>query len=429
MICRHLPIQPRIPRQIDTINRWVSPIDELLETACRGGGKTENGVIGTFIIAAGEPGTPVSWLAGDRGQLDEAYENIRKFAPFFNAHLGHFDLSRRVRIDFDNGSFIDLNPLTVTSGPRRFTIVKDEGGKVLTPALKREYVMADGMMEGTWEYPRRLRHITTLCYDSAIEPVFYRLKSIGRVYSFPERECPWVHNRLIRKYGIGYRMAIEDQYGRSYFNTEYDCEMDAANKGTRIFNKIKIVNELPTFNQSSVCLIGIDTNIGQGNAAVVGIQHLGKIYMVDEYFGVALRTPVQPDDPVITDKSGVGLADWLKAWQRRFPGRCAIVCETQGVSVKNSLEKLGVTGITPEAWSGPIQIARIPMTVDLCSNESIVFTKNVPILLKQINKAYRQENGVIPKQDDHCVDAMHHMVMARSVGVSDVYSYQPEAWV
>lgn len=421
ILCRQLPIHERLDEQICFLGRFTSNIPELLESACRGGGKTEGGCIGSCIVCAGEPGTPLMWLAGNTGQLEEASKNMHLFVPLFGGWWGNSRWTKNEQARFPNGSTIDFSPMTMTSGPRKFTIVKDEGGKVVEPVKKRRYKEAEGMKRGTWDYPKRTRHLTTLAYDTAIEPVYDRLNPLGLVWKFPEEACPWVHQDLIDDYGPNYPDVISKTYGRPYFRTEYKCIMDTLGVAFHIFNKVMEITELPTFYlHGDRCLIGLDTNPGVGHAALVGIQQGFYIYLVDEWLGLALRPPVEADDPPITDKSGMALAPWIKMWQARFPGRCGVVCETQGQSIADSLVKLGVRGMDTEPWTGSLQKARIPMTVDLCDQGLIQFLKQkcgiypgVPVTIEQAHKYHKDEKHNIPKQDDHHIDDLHHLLMAR----------------
>jgi hypothetical protein len=317
------------------------------------------------------------------------------------------------------GSVIDFSPMTLTSGPRKYTIIKDEGGKIHTDEFKRAYKDADAMREGSWDYPKRIRHLTTLAYGSAIEPVYFDLEPRGLVHSFPEDQCPWVHKTFDEE-------TLALRYGRAYVNTEYKCIMDAS--GTHLFGNIIRAAPPPLYKQDPV-LIGLDYNDDWGHAGLVGIQQGSKIYLVDEYRGLALRPPRVVGDRQITDKSGLSLSEWLIGWQERHPGKVAIVGEEQGRSYNAALEALGVRGITPEGWSKAIQNARIPLTIDLCDQGLIVFTDRVPVAFDQARRYHRDEKGNISRQEDHLIDSLHHLIMARSIpGAWSVHDPQKE-WV
>jgi hypothetical protein len=245
---------------------------------------------------------------------------------------------------------------------------------------------------------------------TAIEPVYWDLEPRGLVHAFPVDICPWVRADFDEQ-------AMIIRYGQAYVNTEYKCIMDAS--GTRIFGRLA-TGPVPVINNQCLCLIGIDWNDDWGHAALAGIQvPSGEIYLVGEYRGLALRAPREPGDRPITDPSALSLIDWLLGWQQRFPGQCAIVAEQQGVNYINALVEGGVRGITPEGWSKAIQEARIPLVIDLCDQGKILFTKNVPWTLKQAKSYRRDDKGNIPHQEDHHIDCLHHLVMARSI---------PNAW-
>jgi hypothetical protein len=199
--------------------------------------------------------------------------------------------------------------------------------------------------------------------------------------------------------------------------------------GLNIFHKVHVIDTLPSLPSDCTCLIGIDTNIGQGNAAVVALQNGDNIYVVDEYMGLALRAPKSPDDPPIADRSGLALSDWLKRWQARYPGRTCITCEEQGVSIADALESLGVTGIVREPWSGSLQQARIPLTVDLCDQDLIQFLASCNKTIEEVRKYYKDDKGSIPRQDDHHVDCLHHLIMARNTS-DTIKAYNPiKSWI
>lgn len=410
------------------IMRFISNQPENLETATRGGGKTENGCIAACIIACGESyidpitlqemGTPIMWLAGNTGQLEQAATNMNSIAPCFGGKISRSNIAHHFQIVFYNNSKIAFNPLTMTSGPREYTIIKDEGGKVVGNKEKQAYKDADGMNEGWWPFPKRIRHLTTLSYDSAIEPVWNYLEPKGLVHSLPETDAFWVHDHLVAKYGLDYEAQLEFIYGRPFVNTEYKCLMDAI--GIKLFYGVQEC-EMPAIDKMDSIVIGIDFNEGWGHAAEAGINQAGtgKVIVFDEYRGLALRQPCMPDDPKITDPSGLSLSEWLIKFSKAYPGRVAIIGESQGAGstyIKN-LQALGVQGLIGESWSGPLQRARIPLTVDLVARGEILFAKGkVPKIRGQLPRYHLDEKGDVPRQEDHHIDALHHLVAGRSTG-------------
>jgi len=99
------------------------------------------------------------------------------------------------------------------------------------------------------------------------------------------------------------------------------------------------------------------------------------------------------------------------------------------VSVADALESLGVTGIVREPWTGSLQLARIPLTVDLCDQEIIVFLKTCTSTIEEVRKYYKDDKGAIPRQDDHHVDCLHHLIMARNTG-EPIKAYNPiKSWI
>lgn len=404
--------------QYERMLRFASLLDEFLEVACRGGSKTEDFMVGSFITCIGEPNTSGAWLAGHTKQLERAEEVVRMLLnnTFFAgmAKTAFTSKSRDFRVEFYNGSILDITSLNATSGSRKNLIVLDEGGKATDKNDIRNYMDARGMRKGC-SGNVRLRHCTTLNYDSAIHNGDYSIYEVldgkGLVWRLHVDDCPWV------------TLTDEDEQMPAWYkNIEFYCKMDAP--GGKVFNKIRTFSQLPKSECTLKCLIGIDWNPSWGHAVLVALwdaRH-NNYYIIDEWRGFAFRPPVEKDDPPITDKSGLSMSEFIKSYQEEWEGDCYTVVEATDAKSEytNRLIALGCIINKREPWGKREQAARVPLAQGLVENNHIFYHEDCEMVIGQHESFHWDDNipGKIPRQEDHHLDGMFHFIKKVKKGKS-----------
>lgn len=113
-------------------------------------------------------------------------------------------IAHHFTIRFPNGSLVDFNPTTKTSGKRKYLLVRDEGGKIYDKDAIKRWREADGMLQGTWKYKKRDRYCSTPSVGSAFDGIDDILERDGRALKHDYTHFPWVHvdeQEVIEKHG------------------------------------------------------------------------------------------------------------------------------------------------------------------------------------------------------------------------------------
>lgn len=394
---------PFTDEQREAVWRFIRDEAPFAWIASRGASKTECFMIAAAITCTAEPGTDGLWLAGETAQLEEAKKKSNWYGPAFDFEIGKTDISNHWTIKFSNGSMIEFNPTTKTSGMRKNLLIRDEGGKIRKADAIQRWKEASGVMEGTFRWPVRDRYCSTPTIGSAFDGPDDYLEEKGCVLKHDYTRFSWVLRDKTPH-------DVISMYGEPFFNCEYRCIKDAP--GGKIFSYYKKAppdwQPLP----QDFCVIGIDWNGGWGHAAVVAFQRGNIITVFDEYRSLAITRPVKANDKPITDKSGLPLDEWCKAWKGKvYAGNFMVIAEKQGYDWSAELAKLGVDPMTTDDWTGVTQRARVPLTVAALASERVLIHPRCKALLDQLDTVHYDEAGNIPRQEDHHVDALHHVML------------------
>lgn len=400
MIGNHLKLT-WLREQLEMGWRIISPSRERMEVACRGGGKTLMHVICAFVICTGEY-TLGMWLAGDSGQLSEAVLKSKNLLLFFTNAVHGRDEYGHFQVRFDNGSILDYNACTMTSGPRKNLILYDEGGKILRQDKKDSYNAARGMADGTFEGEIRLRHFTTLAYGTPGETMFNSLEPEGLVHKFPVEQCPWVWRN-------GDFLTDKQIHAmpRWWVLMEYYCELVA--RGGAVFQAPPVViaqfdiAEFMANHHEAMVITSVDWNPVWGDAAIAMVH--------DGYGNYVVFAEVRTTDTGTL----IEFFNRHAAWGTRNYR----VCEKSGEKVFGKVRELAAAGIAfheHELWDTPHQVTKVTVYQGLVERGAIVYTENCTNVIRQHQLYHFKEDksaadvgsNEIPKQEDHHLDAISH---------------------
>lgn len=403
LVCPFFEHEPYNEKQREACWRFINREKKFAWIACRGASKGEMFLLGCVIVCLGEPGTPGRWLSGDTDQLEEVQDKAERLVDVMGYTLGKSAIAHQFEVRFDNGSVIDFNPTTKTSGRRRFLIVRDEGGKIFAKDAIKRFKEADGMLRGTWKFSKRDRLCSTPSTGSAFDGIDDILEEQGHALRHDYHSFSWVSEDIEEA-------AIIEMYGEAFLNCEYKCVKDAPGGRMVHYWKQDVDDFKPV--DSDYCIIGTDWNGGWGHAGLCVFYRPGeRFHAHDEYKSLAIRPPVAANDKAITDKSGLAMNQWMaKCKAMVVPGHFMVISEVQGLNYTRDLELLGIKPVIPEEWGGMIQRARIPLTVSKLQNEEILVGKRCTQLMAQLGSVHWGENGDVPKQVDHHFDCLHHVM-------------------
>lgn len=391
---------PWLPEQIRMGWRILSLTRESLEVACRGGGKTLLHVICAFIICTGEYTLGI-WLAGDSGQLSEAVTKTKELLKLFTFANEGRDEYGHYRITFPNGSILDYNACTMTSGPRKNLIILDEGGKITDSDKYYNYMNAHGMAEGTYQSPVRLRHCTTLAYGTPGEAIYHALEPIGLVHKLVVDQVPWVWRD-----GAFDQDPVIQQMPRWWVLMEYWCELVA--KGGSVFKEPPVIIDDFDLDQACVAhplhviITAVDWNPVWGDAAV------------------AIFWDKDQDDYVVFDEIRTTDTQKLILFFKQYMAYNNYrVCEKSGEKVfgkTKELEDAGITFHEHELWDRATQTLKVTRYQGLSEHGKIKYLRSCTNVIRQ-HQLYHFKEGKgsddagsneIPKQEDHHLDATSH---------------------
>lgn len=396
--------------------RFISDLPHFFEVSCRGGSKTQDFLIGAFILCEGEY-TQCIWLAGNNKQLEEA---IKKAGPllllFSKASWGTSTKSHDPVINFINGSQIEFNPCTATSGGRKNLIVLDEGGKITEKDKKEAYRFAIGMKEGTFidlsedavvlrlqgqimqgnASARRIRHCSTLAYDTPAEEFYKILEPLGLVFITTVEDVWWVRDSYQND-------PVVQAMPEWWVMMEYWCKLMP--RGTKILKKDPVIvndfniTEMMREYHDGKILIGADWNPAWGHAFVAVFYRAGKYVAFDE-----LRTqpPANPGQAIM----------FLKRYLSAFPGRVYLRFENPNsiINLTREIEEAGITINEYETWDSKTQALKVTTYQGLVEHDNICYAGCCTITISQHERYAFDENGKIPRQEDHMLDCISHVI-------------------
>lgn len=397
--------------QRERIWRFISDLPQFFEVSCRGGGKTQDSLIASFILCQGEY-TQCLWLAGNNKQLEEAMKKAVPLAMLFDCRWGTSTKSHDPVIKFPNGSEMEFNPMTATSGGRKNLIVLDEGGKITEKDKKDNYRFALGMKEGTFVSldeesviarlqgtlaqsqgsTKRVRHCSTLAYDTPAEEFYKILEPMGLVFTTTVEQVWWVRDSYQNDPVV---RAMPDWW----VQMEYFCKLMP--RGTKIFRQdprilasFNVVEMMHMYHDARI-LIGADWNPAWGHA-FVAVFHRSDTYVVfDE-----LRT--LPPAPAIA---------FLKKYLQMFPTRTYLKFESPTViNIVDDIQDAGITINEFETWDAKRQPVKVSLYQGLVEHEKIAYCGNCTIIISQHERYSLDEQGKIPKQEDHMLDCVSHVI-------------------
>jgi len=402
------------PFQYYRIWRFISDIPHFFEVSCRGGSKTQDFLIAAFILCEGEY-TQCAWLAGNNPQLEEAIKKSKPLILLFNAEEGTTPKSHDPCINFSNGSCIEFNPMTATSGGRKNLIVLDEGGKITDKDKKENYRFAVGMNVGTFNDLsedsiiqrlqgavlagsgiKRIRHCSTLAYDTPAEEFYKALEPLGLVFITTVDQVWWVKKQYETD-------PVFKSFPRWFIRMEYWCELMP--KGQQIFEVSPTIVRgfdiaaMMAMYHDGLILIGGDHNPAWGHAFVAVFRQRGRYTVFDE-----LRT--QPPA-----NSAMAIA-WLNKYVKRWPGRVYLKFESPGsiVNIVDDIRGAGITIHDFETWDGKMQTLKVSVYQGLLEHGLITYTDNVTNVINQHPRYAFDEQGKIPRQEDHMLDCISHVI-------------------
>ena len=391
--------------------RFISDLPQFFEVSCRGGSKTQDFIIASFILCQGEY-TQCYWLAGNNKQLEEAIKKSKPLLLLFGATEGTSSRSHDPTVEFDNGSQIEFNPMTATSGGRKNLVVLDEGGKVEDKDKKDNYRFALGLKEGTFidlsedavisrlqgqivasnSGAKRIRHCSTLAYNTPAEEFYKILEPMGLVFITTVDQVWWVRDSYQNDPVV---RAMPDWWVKM----EYWCILMP--KGQKIFPQNPVI--IKGFNvhaemardKDAKVLLGADHNPAWGHAFVAVFQHAGGYIVFDE-----LRT--LPPAPAIA---------FLKKYIDLFPGRVYLKFEKPTViNIVDDIKAAGITIHEFESWDAKTQTLKVTIYQGLVEHGRISYTGNCTMIVGQHEKYALDEAGKIAKQEDHMLDATSHVI-------------------
>ena len=398
------------PFQHARIWRFISDLPHFFEVSCRGGSKTQDFLIAAFILCEGEY-TQCAWLAGNNPQLEEAIKKSKPLLLLFGASEGSTAKSHDPCIKFPNGSQIEFNPMTATSGGRKNLIVLDEGGKITDKDKKENYMFAVGMSMGTFvdlneeiviarlqgqvfnvSSGSRVRHCSTLAYDTPAEVYYKILEPLGLVFITTMDQVWWVKDKFETDPTI---KAMPDWF----IQMEFYCKLMP--RGTKIFKQDPVIvhgfdiKAAMSLYRDGQVLLGADWNPAWGHAFVAMFKHAGGYVVFDE-----LRT--LPPAPAIA---------FLLKYIKAFPGRVYLKFEKP--TVINILDDILAAGISVqeyELFDGKTQTLKVTIYQGLVEHEKMKYADNVTIIISQHERYSLGEDGKIPRQEDHMLDCVSHLV-------------------
>ena len=396
--------------QHERIWRFISDIPQFFEVACRGGAKTQDFIIAAFIICTGEY-TQALWLAGNNKQLEEVTKKAAVLVLLFDGvSWGTSSRSRDPVLKFSNGSEIEFNPMTATSGGRRNLIVLDEGGKITERDKKDNYRFALGMAEGTFNdmsedaiterltsivlatpANKRIRHCSTLAYDTPAQEFYEILEPLGLAFIVTVADVPWVRDTYQND-------PVVQAMPEWWRLMEYECKL--VPRGGAVFKRPPMVecvdiNRL-MMNIDCTIRIGGDHNSSWGHTLDAVISNgIGQYWVIEE---LRYHEPA----PAIA---------FIKRYQSRYPGRVYICLESPlTINRVEDIQKAGILIDRFEPWDAPTQAMKVSLYQGLVERGDIIYDISCTGTIDQHKKYRCDELGKIPRQEDHFLDAVSHVI-------------------
>jgi hypothetical protein len=349
-------------------------------------------------------------LSGNNAQLSVAESKILALldpaSPFFGvAELGNNKQSHQMLLTFDNGSDCNFNPTTQVDGWRCNLLFFDEEGKITEKDTIQKNKNAYKVTKGTYKWPIRVRHFTTLSLGTPSIAVEKYLKPRGLVLYFPATDprnpnqhrefpdiCTWV-------------VVTEDdlRLGEGNVQSELLCHA-APEAGSIWIRDIEILDTIPEFcipplSHGLYARLTIDWNASAGHACEVIITDGEDYWIVDEWSGTDL---------------GV-MARFINDQRRKFGQKLTVIYEWQGGDtqcLKYDLETYHDCPLdTPDAWDRLVQGIKIPLVQGLGERGKIHAYKGAKHFIEQQPAVFLDEKGKIPESaTDHALVSFAHGV-------------------